>query len=110
MHRTPVIVQVSDLHFGRDVNPLKFRRSSINDGAKGELKDAILHMAPRPDFLVVTGEVAKRGRTDEMREGKQYLESILNELWDQGHATRCILVPGNHDVWRTTWACTSGYS
>jgi hypothetical protein len=40
----------------------------------------------------------------EMLEGRKYLESILDELWREGHATRCILVPGNHDVWRTTWA------
>jgi len=42
-------------------------------------------------------------------EGRRFLESILDEFWSLGHASRCILIPGNHDVWRTTWGCASGY-
>lgn len=108
MYRDPVIVQISDLHFGKSVN-LKFWKSSINEDAKQALKNAILRLEPHPEFLVVTGDIANRGQVKEMNEGKEYLESILDTLWDMGHATRCILVPGNHDVWATTWARPSGY-
>jgi 3',5'-cyclic AMP phosphodiesterase CpdA len=109
MHRNPVIVQISDLHFGKNTRPYKFWKSSVNEEAKMALSRAIVKIAPRPDFLVVTGDIANRGKVDEMREGRAYLESILSELWKEKHATRCILVPGNHDVWRTTWARPSGY-
>jgi 3',5'-cyclic AMP phosphodiesterase CpdA len=109
VYRTPVIAQISDLHFGKNTNPLKFRASSLNDAARTALTDELLQMEPRPDFLVVTGDVANRGRVDEMQEGKRFLESILEELWRRRHAARCILVPGNHDTWRTTWACPRGY-
>src|ERR1700680_173956 len=103
MHRNPVIVQISDLHFGKNTRPYKFWKSSVNEEAKMALARAIVKIAARADFLVVTGDIANRGKVDEMREGRAYLESILSELWKEKHATRCILVPGNHDVWRTTW-------
>jgi 3',5'-cyclic AMP phosphodiesterase CpdA len=74
------------------------------------LKRAIKQIYPRPDFLVVTGDLANRGRTSEMRKARTYLDSVLNELWtEHKHPARCILVPGNHDAWRTTWACPSDY-
>ncbi len=104
MYRNPVIVQISDLHFGKNVRPYRFWASSINEDAKIALRQAIQQIVPRPDFLVVTGDVANRGKVWEMEEGRTYLRSILDGLWAEKHATRCILVPGNHDVWRTTWA------
>jgi UDP-2,3-diacylglucosamine pyrophosphatase LpxH len=53
--------------------------------------------------------VAEGGTPNELKESRRYLESILDDLWKERHATRCILVPGNHDVWRTTVARPSGY-
>lgn len=110
MYRTPVIVQVSDLHFGKNANPFQFFKSAINVEVKETLRQALLTIEPRPDFLVVTGDVANRGKIEEMKEGRAFLESILDGLWNLGQATRCILVPGNHDTWGTTWAGLSGYS
>lgn len=109
MHQNPVIVQISDLHFGKSVDPLKFWKSAINEDAKRALKRAILEIEPRPDFLVVTGDLAEAGKPKQLRESKEYLESILHDLWKETHVTRCILVPGNHDVWRTTVASPWGY-
>jgi 3',5'-cyclic AMP phosphodiesterase CpdA len=109
MYRTHLIVQISDLHFGKNANPLKFYKSSVNEKAKQALRQAILAIEPRPDFIVVTGDVANRGEIAELQEGKAYLASILDGLWERGQVARCILVPGNHDVWRTTWATPSGY-
>jgi 3',5'-cyclic AMP phosphodiesterase CpdA len=109
IHRNPVIVQISDLHFGKNTRPYRFWQSSINERAKLALKQAIVNFAPRPDFLVVTGDLANCGKVHEMCAARQYLESILNELWRARHATRCILVPGNHDVWKTTWGGAPGY-
>jgi hypothetical protein len=104
MHRNSVIAQVSDLHFGNNVWPHKRLRSSINQQAALAVKRGLLKLNPPPNFLVVTGDVANRGTKRELRAGRAYLESILSDFWSNGHAVRCILVPGNHDVWRTTWA------
>jgi 3',5'-cyclic AMP phosphodiesterase CpdA len=109
MHRNPVIVQISDLHFGKSVKPYRFWESAVNEDAKKALREAILEIEPRPDFLVVTGDLAEGGKPKQLRESRKYLESILDDLWREHHVTRCILVPGNHDVWRTTVACFSGY-
>jgi 3',5'-cyclic AMP phosphodiesterase CpdA len=104
MHRNPVIVQISDLHFGKNVRPWKRWKPSINEEAKAALRQATLQIDPRPDFLIVTGDVANRGILSELQEGRAYLDSILNDLWRERHVARCILVPGNHDAWLTTWA------
>lgn len=107
MHRNPVILQISDLHFGRHI--WKLCKPSINEDAKTALRRAVLRIEPRPDFLVVTGDLANRGKPEEMVEAKEYLTSILDSLRQEGQTARCIVVPGNHDVWRTTWAGPRGY-
>src|SRR5579859_2287620 len=107
--RNPVILQISDLHFGRRTEPYRFWQPSINDHAREALKHGIMEFTPRPDFIVVTGDLSNRGRKSEFQEAKVYLESMLADLWSSGHAARCIVIPGNHDVWRTTYAHAGGY-
>jgi 3',5'-cyclic AMP phosphodiesterase CpdA len=109
MHRNPVVVQISDLHFGKSVKPYRFWESAVNEDAQRALRQAIVEIEPRPDFLVVTGDLAEGGKPRQLRESREYLQSILDDLWRESHVTRCILVPGNHDVWRTTVARPSGY-
>src|ERR1041385_5534761 len=110
MYRNPVVLHLSDLHFGRNTKPWKFRKPSINGEAQDALEQAIVEINPSPDFIVVTGDIANRGTLKEMKEGRAFLERCLQNLWAQGHTARCILVPGNHDVWRTTGASLSGYT
>src|SRR5262249_34522680 len=57
----------------------------------------------------VTGDLANRGKREEMLEARAYLGSLLDDLWGRKQAARCVLIPGNHDVWRTTWARRGGY-
>ncbi len=106
MWRNPRVLQISDLHFGKSVNPLS-SRPGANDDAKQALQAAVL--ATRPDFLVVTGDLTNGGRPEEFVEVKSYLEGLLDQLWAAKQATRCIVIPGNHDVWRTTVASMHGY-
>ena len=62
-------------------------------------------MAPKPDFIVVTGDLSNRGRSWELRDAEVYLKGILNDFWvNAHHVARCIVIPGNHDVWPTTVA------
>jgi 3',5'-cyclic AMP phosphodiesterase CpdA len=110
MYRNPVILHLSDLHFGRNTKPWKFRTPSINSDAQDALEQAIVEIDPRPDFIVVTGDVANRGTVKEMKQGRAFLEKCLNKLRSEGHLARCILIPGNHDAWRTTSAAPGGYN
>jgi 3',5'-cyclic AMP phosphodiesterase CpdA len=106
MWRNPIILHVSDLHFGRSVNPFR-RGPGASDDAKVALRAATL--AIRPDFLVVTGDLSNGGRPDELAAVRDYLGDLLDKLWAEGQAARCIVIPGNHDVWRTTVASFHGY-
>lgn len=109
MHRNVVILHISDLHFGRSVKPHRFWQSSIDNDAKEALEQAITTVQPRPDFIVVTGDLADSGRKSEMTDAQQFLERMLDRLWEHGHVARCIVIPGNHDVWNTTWMRPGGY-
>ena len=51
--------------------------------------DAVLHMDPRPDVLVHTGDVADHGLPEEYAEAVQVLSK-----WDGP----MVVCPGNHDV------------
>jgi 3',5'-cyclic AMP phosphodiesterase CpdA len=79
-----VIAHVSDTHFG------------CVDGAADRTRriiDALLHMDPRPDVLVVSGDVADHGLAAEYAEAVQVLSA-----WE-GPLAVC---PGNHDVRATS--------
>src|ERR1022692_3269231 len=110
MRRNPVILQISDLHFGTSVKPFQWGRRSDNTDARMALEEAVLGIDPRPDFLVATGDLANGGRIAELQDAKSYLHGLLDKLWAQGQPTRCIVIPGNHDVWQTTAMCPSGYT
>ncbi len=95
MYRNPVIVHISDLHFGL---------GNHNAEASQALAAAIVDTFPLPDFLVATGDLTQWGTPEEMAQARQYLLSLLNELWRRrGHAARCMVVPGNHDLLLTAW-------
>jgi 3',5'-cyclic AMP phosphodiesterase CpdA len=76
-----VIAHVSDTHFGNDVQDPSARA--------GAVMDHLLAMDPRPDVLVVTGDVADHGLPGEYDEARAWLDR-----WD-GPLAVC---PGNHDV------------
>ncbi len=76
-----VIAQVSDTHFGNDVQDPSVRAAAV--------MDHLLAMDPRPDVLVVTGDIADHGLPEEYDEARAWLGR-----WD-GPVAVC---PGNHDV------------
>jgi Icc protein len=76
-----VIAHVSDTHFGNDV---------LDPGARNSrVMDHLLAMDPRPDVLVVSGDVADHGLPEEYDEARAWLDR-----WE-GPLAVC---PGNHDV------------
>jgi len=80
-----VVAHVSDPHFGNDVQDPSVRAAAV--------MDHLLAMHPRPDVLVVTGDVADHGLAHEYDEARAWLDR-----WS-GPAAVCL---GNHDV-RTSY-------
>jgi len=76
-----VIAHVSDTHFGNEVQDPATRNTLV--------MDHLLTMDPRPDVLVVTGDVADHGLPEEYAAARAWLDR-----WD-GPLAVC---PGNHDV------------
>lgn len=79
--RPRVIAHVSDTHFGN---------STQDPGARAALvMEHLVSMSPRPDLLLVTGDVADHGLAEEYAEARAWLDA-----WP-GQVAVC---PGNHDV------------
>jgi 3',5'-cyclic AMP phosphodiesterase CpdA len=76
-----VIAHVSDNHFGNEEQEPTARNAAV--------MDHLLAMDPRPDVLVVSGDVADHGLPDEYAAARAWLDR-----WD-GPLAVC---PGNHDV------------
>jgi Icc protein len=76
-----VVAHLSDTHFGNDVQDPSVRASA--------LMDHLLAMDPRPDILVVSGDVADHGLPTEYAAARAWLGR-----WP-GPVAMC---PGNHDV------------
>jgi 3',5'-cyclic AMP phosphodiesterase CpdA len=76
-----VIAHVSDTHFGNEAQDPSARNAAV--------MDHLLAMSPRPDVLVVTGDVADHGLPEEYVEARAWLDR-----WE-GPLAVC---PGNHDV------------
>jgi 3',5'-cyclic AMP phosphodiesterase CpdA len=76
-----VVAHVSDTHFGNDVQDPSARTAAV--------MDHLLAMNPRPDVLVVTGDVADHGLSREYAEARAWLD---------GWPGAVAVCPGNHDV------------
>jgi len=76
-----VLAHVSDTHVGNDVQDPAARMAAV--------MDHLLAMSPRPDVLLVTGDVADHGLPEEYAVARAWLDR-----WP-GPVAVC---PGNHDV------------
>lgn len=79
-----VIAHVSDTHFGNDVQDPADRAAAVINH--------LVSMSPRPEVLVVTGDLADHGLPEEYAVVREWLD-----LWP-GPLAVC---PGNHDVRQT---------
>jgi len=76
-----VIAHLSDTHFGNDVQDPAGRAAAV--------MDHLLAMSPRPELLVVSGDVADHGLPAEYAEARAWLDRWPGTL---------AVCPGNHDV------------
>ncbi len=81
-----IIAQISDLHLRTDGEKLKDMIDSV--AALQACLDHLGAMRPRPDVLLVTGDLANRARTQDYTTLRRMLESI---------AIPFHVIPGNHD-------------
>jgi 3',5'-cyclic AMP phosphodiesterase CpdA len=71
-----MLVQLSDLHFGR-----------VDEALLAPLREAVWRIGP--DLLVVSGDLTQRARSEQFEAARAYLDTL---------PTPQVVVPGNHDV------------
>lgn len=90
------VLHLSDLQFGGDESG-----AAYNDNkrlAKYLKKEDLI-----PDIIVITGDIADKGKKEEFSQAKSWIEDLIRDLWDikgvinDGERRRILLVPGNHD-------------
>lgn len=92
------ILHLSDLHFG-DFNRFAGRDPrQLGKAFAADLETARKQIADvgQVDLVVVSGDVAERGKPKEFEAGRAFLEALAGELGVLPR--RFVFVPGNHDV------------
>ena len=72
----PVLVHLSDLHFGR----------TDDNVVAALLADITLH---KPDLVIISGDLTQRARTEQFAEARAFLDRL---------PAPALVVPGNHDL------------
>lgn len=88
------ILHLSDLHFGaggKDPNVLAQRENAFNG-----FLNAVAQQEWNPDILVISGDIAYKGKNADYLQAMTWLNEICFKL--DIPPERIILVPGNHDV------------
>lgn len=75
---------------------------SCNDNER--IADYLKENGINPDLLVITGDIADKGKKQEFEKARVWIEQLACKIWNvtngklsQSERERIILVPGNHD-------------
>ncbi|MDJ0837839.1 MAG: metallophosphoesterase [Acidobacteriota bacterium] len=95
MQNTLTWLHLSDFHFkgGADWQQDVVLQSLIRD----VIRNHIPELGLKPDMVVVTGDIARKGKADEYAVAKQYFMELASYL-EHDPEDCWYLVPGNHDV------------
>lgn len=91
-----VILHISDSQFGGNTSGL-----ACNDNKR--IASFLQQERIEPDLIVITGDIADKGKKEEYNQAKVWIEELANNVWQIGDNTskqfneRVIFVPGNHD-------------
>lgn len=98
LQNVPTWLHISDLHFS---DRERFDRDLVLAGFLQSLPD-LTSRAGRPDFVIVSGDIANTGRKAEYAHATEFFDALLARL----SLTRrdIFVVPGNHDVDRARGA------
>ncbi|MDC3980733.1 metallophosphoesterase [Polyangium jinanense] len=92
-------LHLSDLHFGLPGAGDRHNQSQILSILRDDLSTLDRQKVPRPDAILVTGDIAWSGKPDQYAEASKWLLDVAQRL---GLAKdRIFVVPGNHDVDRS---------
>ncbi|MGH9903973.1 MAG: metallophosphoesterase family protein, partial [Pyrinomonadaceae bacterium] len=98
-HKPVTLLHISDIQL-QDVERESFLPPLIYD-----LKKLKARYALKPQVLVVSGDLAERGTTEEFRRVEAFLRDVASEL--SLDTSRIVIVPGNHDInWKD---CETGH-
>lgn len=92
------ILHLSDFHFSQDT------ALDADEVLRG-ISDAVRQLASEghaPDFIAITGDVAYSGKAAEYALARQWIEQRLLAALPGFDPANLLIVPGNHDVDRST--------
>lgn len=89
-------VHISDIHVRSDDGSVPNELKKRADRLAEELPRCVRSLDLEPSLLLVTGDVAARGKPAEYEAAAEMLESVSRCL--PSASTRVFVVPGNHDV------------
>ena len=94
----PILLHLSDLHFGADKTAMDL---NDRDLCLKKLLEALQSLEPewRPSLLAITGDIAWAGKEDDYREAISWLSQLSTATGIPPEAF--VLCPGNHDVIRS---------
>jgi len=91
-----VLLHISDSQFGGNTSGL-----ACNDNKR--IATFLQQEKIDVDLIIVTGDIADKGKKEEFNQAKIWIEELARSLWDingdigKEHKERIIIVPGNHD-------------
>src|SRR5579863_2613878 len=94
-----MFVHLSDIHFGQERGGRVFVHGDVRDRLVDDVSIVLEELKqPAVTGIIVTGDTAYSGKTDEYRDAGQWLDRVARAA---GCAiTKIQVVPGNHDVHR----------
>lgn len=95
-----IILHLSDIHFGRD-NP-QYKVQGVFNKKKEILRDLLVSIRDntmKPDHIIVTGDVAWFGKSEDFDEAVKWFVELLKVTGLSG--SDITFCPGNHDVNRS---------
>jgi predicted MPP superfamily phosphohydrolase len=89
-------LHLSDLHFKEDAS---YDENIVLQALLNDIAQRIVNDNLRPDFIVITGDLAYAGKKSEYDLATQFLNDLLSVT--DVPRERLFVIPGNHDVDRT---------
>ena len=90
-----LFVHLSDIHFGAEGAVLQGPNAAARDRTLEDLADGFEALG-RPDAILVTGDIAFGGKSDQYAIATEFLELAAQAVGIE--SARVQVVPGNHDV------------
>jgi len=92
----PLFVHLSDIHFDAATNTVKGPNRLVREALLDDLALAAQQIGRKPDAVLVTGDIAFSGRTEQYEQARVFLASVTDRLGIEPE--KVLAIPGNHDV------------